>query len=156
MLGSWVQQHLFVLSFTESASTYLWHVEESPPWKHYDFSASSNTSARAPHASLSFLPLLPGSEETLQNILLILRAVLVGVKSRIYCSILQVARWNPRETRQPHMASQCRTGNGSQAPTMLLDYGGWYVGVPASWTAELCYEILDRFLCLFGSQFPHL
>lgn len=64
----------------------------------------------------------------LQSVLLILRAALVGGKSRIHCSILQVARWNPPERRQPCMAGQRRTGNGGQAPTLLPDCGGCFRG----------------------------
>lgn len=101
MLGSWAQQrllfcpflsqHLFACDTWQRASE--WESQRhgaSPPWKHDDFSASSNTPARAPHASLSSLLPPPGSQETLQNVLLILRAALVGVRAGF---IVPFCRW---------------------------------------------------------------
>lgn len=140
MLGPWAQQHLLFCPLLSQhlAACDTWRRasgwekqrhQASPPWKHCDFSAASTMPARAPPpALLSFLPPLPGSQEMLQSVLLIFRAALVGGKSRIHCSILLVAGWNPPETLQPHMAGQRRTGNGGQAPTLPPDCGGCFRG----------------------------
>lgn len=52
-----LSQHLLACDTWRRASE--WESQRhgaSPPWKHNDFSASSNTPARAPDASLSSLP----------------------------------------------------------------------------------------------------
>lgn len=81
---------------------------------HWNFSTSSNTPQG--HLLSHEVRLSPWKP----NILLMLRAALVGGKGRIYCSILEVARWNHWETGQPHTANQCRLRTGSHAPTLLL------------------------------------
>lgn len=123
VLCSWVQQHLWFCSLLRDGIPCLWLVVVSV-WmgRHRGTGPAPTGTLALPvthHKGPSCLTRYAFHHGS-QNILLMLRAALVGGKGRIYCSILEVARWNHWETGQPHTANQCRPRTGSHAPTLLL------------------------------------